>query len=56
MKILLNDIFRPIVGVLLISLSVFVISCSNKELFSEFHSFQKSEWEKQEVVRFEVPV
>jgi gliding motility-associated lipoprotein GldH len=53
MKIRLNNYFRLVFGILL---SVFVINCSNQELFSEFHSFPKSEWDKSEMVRFEVDV
>jgi gliding motility-associated lipoprotein GldH len=31
-------------------------SCSEEELFSEFHSFPDSEWEQQDIIRFQVPV
>ncbi|MDR0541074.1 MAG: gliding motility lipoprotein GldH [Dysgonamonadaceae bacterium] len=31
-------------------------ACSQPEVFSEFHSFPYSEWDKKEAIRFEVPV
>ena len=40
----------------LLLLNILLISCSKKELFSEFRSFHDSEWSRQEIVRFEVPM
>jgi gliding motility-associated lipoprotein GldH len=37
-------------------LFVFFLSCSQKEVFYEFHSFPLAEWNQQESVRFEIPV
>ncbi|GHT41905.1 gliding motility lipoprotein GldH [Bacteroidia bacterium] len=31
-------------------------ACSEEETFSEFHSFRNAEWDKQEAIRFEVPI
>jgi gliding motility-associated lipoprotein GldH len=39
-----------------LGLSVFFLSCSQKEVFYEFRSFPQAEWDQQEAVRFEVPV
>jgi gliding motility-associated lipoprotein GldH len=31
-------------------------ACSKEEIFSEFRSFPNAEWDKQEAIRFDVPV
>ncbi|MDH8701205.1 gliding motility-associated lipoprotein GldH [Dysgonomonadaceae bacterium PH5-43] len=41
---------------LLFTLSVSLLSCSNKETFSEFHSFSNSEWDKSDTAKFEVVI
>jgi len=60
MKILLNNHFQhsftAFFSASLILFSVFSVSCSQKEIFSEFHSFPKSEWNQGEIARFEVDV
>lgn len=42
-------------GILCILLGVF-FSCSEKEVFSEFHSFSKAEWGQNDILKFQVPV
>jgi gliding motility-associated lipoprotein GldH len=50
-----NPVTGTMVGIGL--LFILVAACSEKkEVFSEFRSFPKAEWDKQEVLRFEVPV
>ncbi len=60
MKILPNDnfhlAFAKFLMVNLILFSTFTMGCSNKEIFSEFHSFPQSEWDQQKKVQFEVLV
>jgi len=40
----------------LFSLFLLLTACTQDELFSEFHSFSRAEWDKRESVCFEVPV
>lgn len=39
-----------------IALLLILPACSQNEIFSEFRSFPKAEWDKQEAIRFEVPI
>ena len=41
---------------ILLLLFIFLSACTESEIFSEFHSFPKSEWDKQHAIRFEAPV
>ena len=42
--------------ILFSTICILFVSCSKKEIFSEFHSFYNSEWSQQETARFEIPI
>ena len=42
--------------ILLPLLLLLLIACKKDEIFSEFRSFPNAEWDKQQALRFEVPV
>jgi gliding motility-associated lipoprotein GldH len=42
--------------IFLFGLLFLLAACSEEETFSEFRSFPNAEWDKQEAIRFEVPI